>query len=214
MAKQKEEEKVRGIFERPARSGVWWIVYYADGLRHQEKVGRKGDAIKLYQIRKADSLRGKRLPELQPSKVVRFGDLSAMAVEHAKTHLKTTHDTTFPGNHGMWRATVSPTLDLIFFVCVVAWEFLTMLLLWWGSFSLFRALSAPAASFNLAKRIPIAALTLAVLMWLVAFLTVGGEWFLMWQSHVWNRQDAAFRMFTVIAMVLVLLVHRDVDEQA
>jgi integrase len=92
MARQKEEEKFRGIFERPAGSGVWWIVYYADGVRHREKVGRRGDAIKLYQIRKADSLRGKKLPELQPSKVVRFGDLSAMAVEHAKTHLKTTHD--------------------------------------------------------------------------------------------------------------------------
>ncbi len=92
MARQKEEEKVRGIFERPAGSGVWWVVYYADGVRHREKVGRQGDAIKLYQIRKADSLRGKKLPELQPSKVVRFGDLSAMAVEHAKTHLKTTHD--------------------------------------------------------------------------------------------------------------------------
>jgi integrase len=91
MAKR-EEEKVRGVFERPAMSGVWWIVYYADGVRHREKVGRRGDAIKLYQIRKADSLRGKKLPELQPSKVVRFGDLSAMAVEHAKTHLKTTHD--------------------------------------------------------------------------------------------------------------------------
>lgn len=92
MAKSKEQEKVRGIFERPAGSGVWWIVYYADGVRHREKVGRRGDAIKLYQIRKADTLRGKKLPELQPSKVVRFGDLSKMAVDHAKTHLKTTHD--------------------------------------------------------------------------------------------------------------------------
>lgn len=95
MAKPKEEEKIKGIFERPARSGVWWIVYYAEGVRHREKVGRRGDAIKLYQIRKADALRGRKLPELQPSKVVRFADLSAMAVEHAKTHLKTTHDYTW-----------------------------------------------------------------------------------------------------------------------
>ncbi len=86
--KKHEEEKVRGVFERPRKSGVWWIVYYANGVRHREKVGRKGDAIKLYQIRKADSLRGKKLPELQPGKVVRFGDLSTMAVTHAETHLK------------------------------------------------------------------------------------------------------------------------------
>jgi len=92
MAKRKTEEKVRGVFERPDGSGVWWIVYYADGVRHREKVGRRSDAIKLYGIRKADALRGKKLPELQPSKVVRFGDLSAMALEHAKTHLKSAID--------------------------------------------------------------------------------------------------------------------------
>jgi len=47
-----------------------------------------GDAIKLYQKRKADARRKLKLPELVPGKVVRFTDLSAMAVEHAETHLK------------------------------------------------------------------------------------------------------------------------------
>lgn len=90
--KREEEEKARGIFERPAGSGVWWIVYYAGGVRHREKVGRRGDAIKLYGIRKADALRGRKLPELQPSKIVRFADLSNLAVAHARTHLHTVHD--------------------------------------------------------------------------------------------------------------------------
>ena len=48
----------------------------------------------------------------------------------------------------------------------------------------------------------------------VAFLSVGGEWFLMWQSKNWNGQDAAFRMFTVIGIVLLFLVQQDVEEQA
>ena len=51
-----------------------------------------GDAIKLYQIRKADARRGLKMPELVPGKVVTFGHLSAMAVEHATTHLKSTDD--------------------------------------------------------------------------------------------------------------------------
>ena len=46
-------------------------------------------------------------------------------------------------------------------------------------------------------------------MWLVAFLTVGGEWFLMWQSKSWNGQEAAFRMFTIVGIVLLLLVQRE-----
>ena len=40
---------------------------------------------------------------------------------------------------------------------------------------------------------------------LLAFITIGGEWFLMWQSRIWNGQDTAFRMFTVEAMILALL---------
>jgi predicted small integral membrane protein len=43
-------------------------------------------------------------------------------------------------------------------------------------------------------------------MWFVAFLSIGGEWFLMWQSKNWNGQDdAAFRMFTVVGIVLLLV---------
>ena len=78
----------RGVYEHPAGSGVWWIHYYADGKRHREKAGRKSDAVALYQKRKADARRKVKLPELVPGKVVTFGHLSAMAVEHAETHLK------------------------------------------------------------------------------------------------------------------------------
>jgi predicted small integral membrane protein len=61
--------------------------------------------------------------------------------------------------------------------------------------------------------VAIIALTVSLLQWLVAFLSVGGEWFLMWQSKSWNGQDAAFRMFTVIGIVLLFLVQSDLEEQ-
>ncbi len=51
-------------------------------------------------------------------------------------------------------------------------------------------------------------------MWLVAFLSVGGAWFLMWQSKMWNGQDAAFRMFTVIGIVLLLVALPESEGQA
>jgi len=41
--------------------------------------------------------------------------------------------------------------------------------------------------------------------WLVAFLTIGGEWFLMWQSRAWNGQEAAFRMVAAPGMVLLVI---------
>jgi predicted small integral membrane protein len=122
-------------------------------------------------------------------------------------------DSTFPGNHGMWRALNQPAWHLVFYIAIIAWEFVTMISCWWGGLRLASALRGTAAVFVRAKRISIIGLTLGLLMWLVAFLTVGGEWFLMWQSKMWNGQDVAVRMFTVIGIVLLLVALPDTEEQ-
>jgi predicted small integral membrane protein len=35
----------------------------------------------------------------------------------------------------------------------------------------------------------------------------------MWQSKTWNGQEAAFRMFTVIALILTFLTLPDTEQQ-
>jgi predicted small integral membrane protein len=122
-------------------------------------------------------------------------------------------DTTFPGNKGMWRAINSPALHTVFYLSIITWEAATMILCWWGGLSLAQALRGPATAFQQAKRISIAGLALSLTMWLVVFLAVGGEWFMMWQSKSWNGQDAAFRMFTVVGIVLLIVALPDVDGQ-
>jgi predicted small integral membrane protein len=122
-------------------------------------------------------------------------------------------DSTFPGNRGMWRAINTPLVHTAFYFSIIAWEAITMLLCWWGGFRMAQALHGTPAAFHHAKRVSIVALTLGLLMWLVAFLAVGGEWFLMWQSKTWNGQDAAFRMFTVVGIVLLLVAQPDGEDQ-
>lgn len=122
-------------------------------------------------------------------------------------------DSTFPANHGMWRAINSPAIHTVFYASIIAWESITMLLAWAGGFRLIRSFSAGAIEFHRSKSVAVLALTIALLMWLVAFLSVGGEWFLMWQSRTWNGQDAAFRMFTVIGIVLMLVALPDSEVQ-
>ena len=122
-------------------------------------------------------------------------------------------DTTFPGNKAMWRAMSSPAIHLTFYFSIIVWEMTTMVLSWWGALKLLGAIRKPATDFNAAKRIPVIALGLGMMMWLVAFLTVGAEWFLMWQSHLWNGQDAAFRMFVVVGMVMLIVLQTDREEQ-
>ena len=129
-------------------------------------------------------------------------------------HSSRAHDgLDLPGNRGMWRAMNSPVWHTVFYISIIIWEISTMVLAWWGGLRLVRALRKPAIVFNQAKGFAIAALTLSLLMWLVPFLSIGGEWFLMWQSKTWNGQDAAFRMFTVVGIILLLLALPDTESQ-
>jgi predicted small integral membrane protein len=118
-------------------------------------------------------------------------------------------DSTFPGNHGMWRAVNSPPIHTAFYIGIIAWESVTMLLCWWAGVRLLKSYRADGAQFAAAQNVTVIALTTSLLMWLVAFLDVGGEWFLMWQSKLWNGQEAAFRMFTVVGVVFLVVVQRE-----
>ena len=118
-------------------------------------------------------------------------------------------DSTFPGNHGMWRAINSPVVHTVFYVGIITWESATMLLCWWGGVRLLKSYRADAAQFTAAQNVAVIALTTSLLMWLVAFLDVGGEWFLMWQSRIWNGQEAAFRMFTIVGLVFLVVLQRE-----
>ena len=145
--------------------------------------------------------------------LVVFNNLTDFDSNYQFVHHVLAMDSTFPGNHGMWRAIPSPALQTAFYVSIIAWEIATTILLWWGAVRLFRALRSPAKAFNAAKGLPVMALTLSLLMWLVAFLSVGAEWFLMWQSHTWNGQEAAFRMFAVVGFVLLIVMQSDTEGQ-
>jgi predicted small integral membrane protein len=143
--------------------------------------------------------------------LVVFNNLTDYEPNHRFVQHVLAMDTTFPGNHGMWRAIPSPKVQTLFYVSIITWEFITAALCWWGVTRLVRTRSAPATVFNAAKAIAIGALTFGCLMWFVAFLSVGAEWFLMWQSRTWNGQEAAFRMFAILGIVLIYLAMPDPD---
>ncbi len=95
-------------------------------------------------------------------------------------------DTTFPGNAGMWRSLHSSWLYHAFYVALIMWELIAASLLLRGALALWQSREQKASAFNDAKRFAVAGLVLNMLQWLVAFLAVGGEWFLMWQSRTWT----------------------------
>ncbi len=85
MAEPKIRPKVRGVFEKPADSDVWWIQYFDHGRRRRERVGTHANAVKLYQKRKTQIMTGDKLPELQRKRVT-LGELIDDALDYARQH--------------------------------------------------------------------------------------------------------------------------------
>ncbi|MEX2502044.1 MAG: DUF2165 domain-containing protein [Trueperaceae bacterium] len=108
-----------------------------------------------------------------------------------------------------WRAIEDPAVQEAFYWGIIGWEAVAFLLCAWGALRLFGARRGTRAEFQYAKGPAVVGLTVGLLLWMVAFLTVGGEWFLMWQSGTWNGQDAAFRMFASFGIVLIYLTMPD-----
>jgi hypothetical protein len=84
--RRKIAKKERGLFEKVPGSGIWWIRYEIAGVERREKVGRRGDAIKLYAIRKADGVRGVKLPANMKHKGVKFKVIAHEAIDWYINH--------------------------------------------------------------------------------------------------------------------------------
>jgi predicted small integral membrane protein len=112
--------------------------------------------------------------------------------------------TTFKGNKEMWRSINVTWAYHAFYAIIILWEASAAIGCWVASARMLIR-SKSASAFQASKDLAGAALTLALLLWFVAFTTVGGEWFLMWQSTVWNGLEPAFRMFCTTGIVLLIL---------
>jgi predicted small integral membrane protein len=125
-------------------------------------------------------------------------------------------DSVFPFSTIKYRAITSPALHHAAYALIIAAEAAIAALCWIGAAQLARKLHADAAAFNHAKTFAIVGLTLGFLLWQVGFMSIGGEWFGMWQSMDWNGVPSAFRFVMVIAAVLIFvaLPDQEIDSNA
>ncbi len=78
--------KATGVWEKVPGSGIWWVRYRENGVLHREKVGRKSDAIALYQQRKASIRAGAKLPANMRLASVRFQSLADDILLFSQNH--------------------------------------------------------------------------------------------------------------------------------
>ena len=137
--------------------------------------------------------------------LVVFNNLDDYNSNYQFVHHVLAMDTTFPGNAGMWRAINSVPVHHAFLWTIILWEVIAFGFTSVGAWRLWKVRWGSAAVFNRCKGVAIAGLAINLLMWLGAFLAVGAEWFLMWQSDTWNGRESAARMFTVVGLVLLFV---------
>ena len=94
MSESTPTKKIRGVFQRPPGSGIWWISYKQGSVRKREKVGRKSDAIALYQKRRTELLSGRKLPENLKRSPLTFAQIAAPITEYSRTHHTDTRNVT------------------------------------------------------------------------------------------------------------------------
>jgi predicted small integral membrane protein len=143
--------------------------------------------------------------------LVAFGNLidyntNFVFVEHVLSM-----DTIYPFSTIKYRAITNPALQHTAYAVIIATQVIIAVLCWIGAVTLVRDIRADAGLFNRSKKFAILGLTLGFLLWQVGFMSVGGEWFGMWQSQQWNGVPSAFRFLTVISVVLILVHMPDYD---
>jgi predicted small integral membrane protein len=146
--------------------------------------------------------------------LVAFGNVTDYGTNWAFVQHVLSMDTIFERSTIRYRAIASPALQHAAYAVIIATEAAVAVLCWLGVFALLRKLRADARSFNRAKTFAVLGLALGFLLWQVGFMTIGGEWFGMWQSQQWNGVPSAFRFTMVILGVLIFVAMRDDEREA
>jgi len=118
-------------------------------------------------------------------------------------------DTTFPGNHLMYRSIANPLLYHTAYIGIIVLEAAMAACCATGSWRLWKNLKREAPVFHAAKNWGIAGIVIGIGIWFVGFEVIGGEWFSMWQSPAWNGLAAAQRVLGFLMFTLLLLHLRD-----
>ena len=120
-------------------------------------------------------------------------------------------DTTFPESHIHYRSIDSTFLFHVGYILIIVLEALMAFCCIKGSWLLFKNLRSNAAIFHASKNWAVAGIIIGIVIWFSGFEVVGGEWFAMWQSRIWNGLSSAERIVSFLVLTLILLHLKEED---
>ena len=137
--------------------------------------------------------------------LVCFNNITDYASNFQFVHMVAKMEDTFSFSTNSWRSIQNTGLHHALYVVIIGWELAIAGCLIFGAYKMFKALKSPNAEFKEAKKFTGLGFALGIILWFFVFITVGGEWFLMWQSTKWNAQSNAF--FLTCCFLLFLIHH-------
>ena len=145
--------------------------------------------------------------------LVAFGNLTDYGSNFAFVQHVLAMDTIFPDATIRYRAITTPWLQHAAYALIIATQVATAALLWAGAWRMWSRRRDPAALFRRAKGLATAGLSLGVLLWLVGFMAIGGEWFGMWMSTQWNGIETSFRLVALLLGALIYLGQNEAEPE-
>ncbi|MCI0689775.1 MAG: DUF2165 domain-containing protein, partial [Sporichthyaceae bacterium] len=136
--------------------------------------------------------------------LVAITNVTDFGTNQAFVHHVLEMDDTFNDKHLMWRAIKSDGLQNVAYVGVIIWEWLITAMLAWATFEWIRAISR-GGPYDRARRLATIGIIMIFILFVGGFITIGGEWFSMWQSATWNGLNTAFRNATLAALALLIM---------
>jgi len=138
--------------------------------------------------------------------IVVIGNITDYATNYQFVEHVLMMDTTFSSPNLMYRAISLPIFHHIFYWIIILTEIIISILLWKGEIKL---LSKRKKIQEKGEMHAMKGVVLSMILWLGYFITIGGEWFAMWQSSTWNGLDSAFRMFVISGIIFLIIIHKD-----
>jgi len=135
---------------------------------------------------------------------VTYYNCNFMAVQHVLSM-----DTVYKDNPLKWRSVTNSFMQNLLYCLIISWELATALLCWFGVAVLIKNFTANDELFSEAQRWAILGVGSAMMLWLLVFVVVGGEWFQMWQSQTYNAQWIGSALFCIYSLVLIVLTQKE-----
>lgn len=118
-------------------------------------------------------------------------------------------DTTLHQPSLMTRAVTNPQSQRFIYYLLIIWQIMAAIICWFGTFALIASIRDNNTLFHESKSLAFLGLFTGVMLYLLGFIVLGGEWFSMWQSPTWNGQHKAGLYISIIMFVMIFLNTRD-----